>query len=104
MPLKDNFAEVPTRTGGGGQLSTGQQTSICQAAAWRRPCVKFTASMQKNSKIVESSTCCLMMLATSDELKLELDLRIEIDSLFPFKILMIITFLTVSSNEICNAL
>lgn len=50
MPLKDNFAEVPTRTGGGGQLSTGQQTSICQAAAWRRPCVKFTATMQKKLK------------------------------------------------------
>lgn len=41
-----------------------------------------------------------MMLATSDELKLELDLRIEIDSYFPFKILMIFTYLTVPLNEI----
>lgn len=72
MPLKDNFAEVLTRSGGGGQPSTGQQTSICQAAAWRRPC----NNAAKISKIVESSTYYFMMLVTSDELKLELDLRI----------------------------
>lgn len=55
MPLKDNFAEVLTPSGGGGgQLSTGQQTSICQAAAWRRPCVKFTATLQEKTQRLPS--------------------------------------------------
>lgn len=50
----------------------------------------------KNSKIVESSTYYFMMLVTSDELRLELDLRISIDFKFLFKILMITTLLTIS--------
>lgn len=88
MPLKDNFAEVLTRSGGGQRwraaLDWTTDINLPGGSMAAPMCKIHCNNAAKNSKIVESSTYYFMMLVTSDELRLELDLRISIDFKFLF--------------------